>query len=586
MMNFVVLVILISLISFEGSLGGKIIERFGGSYPKDGRRLMFFQDMYIMEGELKEALQPTVEAIESGLRVFKYLNCSKISLELSEEPLAMLPNGTYTSVIGFIQRNEADILTFFVRPDSLPHEPGIIGPVIAEADVSILSARVRMQTKISTRQLTVFFKNFPGINYAFILLTTIICMVMYLIMEHRDMSLIERISTTNLLTLLEKTSHGFMDSINLDASRTTGRIVWGSFLIFLFFAVYGLFLSKIGADMVTVKEPQEFERPDELIENDNVTIMTVKQVYLHRLLDDELESRPESLMAQVKRKMIANPKAVLDIKKIIGDPQKAVEANLQLLAALLNNEAALLQENVFLKYYQRLSCAIYTEDATLLRMSQATYAPGTLNFIYSHKIDPKVRQALDYHLHVQHEGSLISAYIESAEESSISFWRRPHSFKTIQCQQGVNETLADMRLGFGSFRQITTNDYEATFLGVGCVFALSFVVLVAEILRSMSQRKGFRKKNRATPELSCEIQETPHVSEKKKPTLNDKQEHEKEKEVDMDGGENAPASSQIEEPKKEKKVTSMKRPKTSPPMCFVDENVNRSAKTITRVDVH
>ena len=73
---------------------------------------------------------------------------------------------------------------------------------------------------------------------------------------------------------------------------------------------------------------------------------------------------------------------------------------------------------------------------------------------------------------------------------------------------------------------------------------------------------------------------------KKKPTLNDKQEHEKEKEVDMDGGENAPASSQIEEPKKEKKVTSMKRPKTSPPMCFVDENVNRSAKTITRVDVH
>ena len=560
--NLVVFFILVSLIPFKGSLGEKITQRFGGSYPKNACRLMYLRDMSVAAADQYRLI---TASILDGFRVIDYLNCSKIEFAVSEEPLAMLPNGTYTSTVGYIQRNEADILTFIIRPDSLPHEPGIIGPELFEADASIMSARVKSRAEKSERQLLNCIADFPIVNYAFILITTFIFVVMYLIMEHRNRPLIERISTTKLLTFLENASHGFVDHINLYASRTTGRILLGSFLVFLFFVIYGMFLSKIGADMVTVKEQHEIEKIEEVLENDDLTIVTIKEMYLNRLLDTELKYRPESLMAQVKRKMNSNPKAILDVKKIMDDPQKAIESNRRLIGDLVDNTAAFLQETPILKHMLKLNCLAIPGMAALLRTSQVTYAPGTLNVMYSYKIDPKVRRVFDYYIRVQREGSLIDTYLEAAKEIYISMLMTPETVRSLQCKLQINETLADMRLGFGSFRQITIKDYEVAFLGMGCAYAFSFLILVAEILRSKLRRKCFRKKNRVAREKSSEKHESDEFE-----------------------AETTPTSGQIQEPvaDKKKEVTSMKRPKTSHPKYVVDENVNRSAKTITRVEVH
>ena len=503
----IILVIVLFLTSY--AYGKKIIERFGGSYPKDSCRVLYPSFVDGIEGDFKQRCHPLIDSISKGFAFMGYLNCTMVPWMGDQDPLEMLPNGTYTSAIGFIQQNEADILTLVVRPDSLPNEPGIIGPELLEADIAILSARLQGNAERNVRQLTVFFADFPVVNYAFILIMTFIFMVMYLIMEHRDMPLIERISIKKLLNLTEGVSQAFMDSVNLDASRTTGRIVLGSFLIFLFLLLYGIFLSKIGADMVTLKEPHELERIEELLQNDDVTTTTIKQMWFLRLLDAELKYRPESVMAEVTRYVYSNPKGIFDVSTLLDNPETAMEANVKLLKGLFTNKVAILQETMIIKYYQKVNCVINSAIASMVRTSKATYAPGTLNFIYSHMIDPKVRRVMDYYLRVQREGSLIDTYIETTKEVLLDFYSLEQNRYTLQCELGMNETLAEMRLGFGSFRQITTYDYEAAFVAMGYALAFSFVVLVGEILHKQLSTMLVQHKSRVSkmPRVRQEIVE-------------------------------------------------------------------------------
>ena len=47
------------------------------------------------------------------------------------------PNGSYTGPLGMLQRSEIDSVPYVARPDSLPHNPVLIGKVFTAADVAI-----------------------------------------------------------------------------------------------------------------------------------------------------------------------------------------------------------------------------------------------------------------------------------------------------------------------------------------------------------------------------------------------------------------------------------------------------------------
>ena len=70
-----------------------------------------------------------------GFAFMWYLNCTMNPSMSTQNPQDMLPNGTYTSAIGFIQRNEIDVLTHLVRSDSVLNEPGIMEPELFEAEI-------------------------------------------------------------------------------------------------------------------------------------------------------------------------------------------------------------------------------------------------------------------------------------------------------------------------------------------------------------------------------------------------------------------------------------------------------------------
>ena len=64
-----------------------------------------------------------------------------------------------------------------------------------------------------------------------------------------------------------------------------------------------------------------------------------------------------------------------------------------------------------------------------------------------------------------------------------------HISQNLQCENEINETLAYIKIGFGSFMQITTFDFENAFLGLGYACVLALTIIIVEILWSTLPRK-------------------------------------------------------------------------------------------------
>src|SRR5882724_2755384 len=136
-----VMLFLVLILNFDSSSSLRVRERFLGWKNPDIPCKVLVSDRF-SEIELMSRQTPNFRNAFNDL--FDFLtqyNCSFISSHISDF-LSYLPNGTYTTGMGFIQRNQVDTMFFTSRPDSLPFDPAIIGPVVESADVSMLTKRL------------------------------------------------------------------------------------------------------------------------------------------------------------------------------------------------------------------------------------------------------------------------------------------------------------------------------------------------------------------------------------------------------------------------------------------------------------
>lgn len=82
--------------------------------------------------------------------------------------------GNYSGAIGMVQRQQVDVLFAVIRPDNLPFEPGIPGPVIMSADATVLSRK--NYSKPIEREIASFIYDFDEVSYAyFFIVMTLYC---------------------------------------------------------------------------------------------------------------------------------------------------------------------------------------------------------------------------------------------------------------------------------------------------------------------------------------------------------------------------------------------------------------------------
>ena len=76
-----------------------------------------------------------------------------------------------------VQKRESDLMFIAVRPDSLPHEPALIGPIVLEADAAIISGKSK-QHRI-TREILELVNDVDPLVYTYLIISIIVFSVCY-----------------------------------------------------------------------------------------------------------------------------------------------------------------------------------------------------------------------------------------------------------------------------------------------------------------------------------------------------------------------------------------------------------------------
>lgn len=439
---FFKLIFLISFVSFQCV---KVSDRFTSVYdPK--ARCLFQVSHHSSEMEVTQMQMESINSLISSIFNFFKVNCSTYDIEIHDtgSPDA---NGSYSGIIGMIQRNEQDVGYFSVRPDSLPFEPGKMSPPWISADVTILSHR--NESKNVTRQLTEFLTFDYNVYFysAIVLFFIFNCTYAFL-----ELLLTER--NKIIRKYFAKYREGFSQTIFLivDQEMYTPKTLTGMILVlspclFAFFAVHGILLNTISADLVVNVKPQTIDTLDDLLELEHIQPVIFKRLYLLELLK---ASKNRTKLNQLWLKI--GHEGVFDVE--LENIGSAAPASLKLLEDVESaKKAIILPQFVNENFLRHFLCMYSPERAKVIYAAHELFASGIMTFLMSPKVNPYVEKVFSYIMRTILETKMYTGVQRTStiELPVILGDRKKFNSKFIQCSEKQSKNLFDL-MKFSKFK--------------------------------------------------------------------------------------------------------------------------------------
>ena len=399
--------------------GTKVIERFGGFYSQDLPCKLWLPHGFEVARDMRGTLLNPSLVVDP----LKKLNCTFFRAHADEfgHPLA---NGSYTGLIGMVQRRESDVILVAVGPDSLPHEPALIGPIVLEADAAIISGKSK-QHRI-TREILALVNDVDPLVYTYLIISIIIFSVCY------TMSILLELSRENetedddaeqgdwdavtvakcLLKMIWKSFGAVFGGEQFSPGDNSGRILSLFFTLGLFFGIYGMFLNNVGADLIRRNGPPNIDSIDYFINNITHTKpVIVKKLYLLNLLKSEPRNSTLGKLWSLMEK--EQNDTVLDVDKDRlkdGDDMyrmQVVGIATDVLWEVQTRKKAIIMPRSFARNSKMVGCTMNPVNISRLYVSKESFAAGTLNTLMSHGIHPEIRKIFEYFGRAFHEAALM-----------------------------------------------------------------------------------------------------------------------------------------------------------------------------------
>lgn len=470
-----VFLVILTLSYTAGS--SRVIDRFGGRFRQDCPcRMMWAKKLSDGAAEYSGAY-PRLDITLGTLFNF----AGKINCSLEFVPFDDLgvpdDNGTYNGGIGIIQRQEADVHGFLVRPDSLPFEPGIIGPVILEGDATIVSRK--NLSKPIAREIVSFVEDFDEVTYAYAFLVILLFCITYTAMEFiiytdHEMS----IDTLHLfLDTLNDCLSSALDQMSMSPSKISLRILAASFGLFIYVLIYGYVSNEIGSNLVINKTPPTIDSLDYFLKNDSWTRpVVVRTMYLPTLFRS---SHPESKFGQMWKVIASHPKESLWDINLRIEGSEIITRFIKLVSEINDSSKALIAERYLINKFSKAGCAIQPKLVTNLFTAKKSFAEGYLGVLFSHGIHPYVRKVFEYYLRTVHEGAYVDGLVQTIDSSVpdiVSTFR--YSREVLDCL-----TVKSSKPDEEEWRPFTVADLKKVFylFGIGSVVGGGILFLVEVI---------------------------------------------------------------------------------------------------------
>ena len=372
--------------------GAKVIDRFGGFYRQDLPCKLWVPENVEAFDEIQAASTFKSNVLLGPL---KKLNCT-IVITKSDEFGYPMDNGSYTGLIGKVQRQETDLMFIAVRPDSLPHEPALIGPMLLKADAAIISGKSKKNRV--TREILDFVIDVDPLVYAYFGISVIVFSVCYTISivvskenEGEDWDALT-VGKDFLKTIWESCA-AVLDEEQFSPFNYSSRILTLFFTLGLFFGIYGIFLNNVGADLIRRNGPPNIDSLEYFANNITHTKpVVVKKLYLLNLLKSEPRDstlgRLWSLMEKEQNETVFD----VDFDRLnAGDEEYRMQVFAKatdLLWEVQNRKKALIMPRSMATNGKRIACTMNPVNISRLYISKESFAEGTLNTLMSHGIHP------------------------------------------------------------------------------------------------------------------------------------------------------------------------------------------------------
>ena len=391
--------------------GTKVIDRFGGFYRKDLPCKFWlpqgFDATDNMHGTFKTSLL---------LDPLKKLNCTILRTE-AHDVGHPLDNGSYTGLIGMVQRQETDLLIVAARPDNLPHEPALVGPMLLEADAAIISGKSK-QHRI-TREILELVNDVDPLVYTYLVVSIIVFSVCYTTSIVLELSRKNELDDWDTLTIgkqflktIWESCVAVLDEEQFSPQSYSSRILSLFFTLGLFFGIYGMFFNYIGADLIRKNGPPNIDSIDYFVNNITHTKpVIVKRLYLLNLLKSEPKNSTLGKLWSLMEK--EQNETVLDVDKDrleAGDEMyrmQMLSKATDLLWEVQNRKKALILPRSMARNSKMVGCTLNAVNISRLYISKESFAAGTLNTLMSHGIHPEIRKIFEYFGRAWNEAALM-----------------------------------------------------------------------------------------------------------------------------------------------------------------------------------
>ena len=395
----------------------KVIDRFGGFYRKDlPCKIWMPSNLEILIDDVQ-----STRAIKSGILLdpLRVLNCSIFQTK-SKDFGYPLDNGSYTGLIGKVQRQESDVMMIPVRPDSLPHEPALIGPILLEADAAILSSKSKK--KRITREILDLVNDVDPLVYTYLVTSIIVFSVFYttsIVLElSRDNETRDEDAEAEdwdaltvgkyFMKTIWESCAALLDQEQFSPDNYSSRILSFFFTLGLFFGIYGMFLNNIGADLIRRNGPPNIDSIDYFLNNITHTKpVIVKKLYLLNLLKSEPKDSTLGKLWSLVEKEQNDTVLDVDIDRLeSGDEiyrMQVLTKATDLLWEVQTRKKALILPRSFARNFKMFGCTMNAVNVSRLYLSKESFAVGTLNTLMSHRIHPSLRKIFEYYGRTIHE---------------------------------------------------------------------------------------------------------------------------------------------------------------------------------------
>ena len=381
--------ILLLLVIENPTDGKRVIDRFLDSkYPSPSRCVFGIITQHTTEipAFVDQQMLPFVHLAER-------MNCSAVRLPL--QGVGQLTNGSYDGATGAVQRNEIDILLGLIRTDFFSIVAGHTTTQGPPADFLIISRRNDSNTK-NYQLLELWTSSFDAITLTYVLLCLHLFLTVLMATENWQVIQSKSGAVAHLRKAwnrnLFKVFASFVDQENFDATTDSGMIIVWFFNLFLLFAVHGIMLGSMGADLVAEIDAPVINSLDEFTNTSYTQPVILTQFFLPPVLE---KSTPGSELRHLKNMVEANPKENM-LSVDFTDMTFMLKGIQHLIEQINNGRKALLIPKETFKSIQTVACEVVPHMAKHMGRSKQLFAPGIFIVLMSLKIDPDLRLVFNY----------------------------------------------------------------------------------------------------------------------------------------------------------------------------------------------